>query len=572
MRCVVRRRGLGCVLLLAVGVAAIILISLGAMSLSVSGATRYVTEAGAGLKDGSSWENAHAGVQAALTAAVSGDELWVAAGTYTPTAGTDRTATFQLKNGVALYGGFAGGESSLGQRDWENNKTILGGDLNEDDGPSWANRGDNSYHVVTGSGTDATAVLDGFTVRGGYATGGGDDNFGGGMYNDNGSPTVAGCTFSGNWAAEDGGGMYNRAGSNPTVTGCTFSGNKASDGGGIFNSISSPTLINCTFSDNFARGYGGGMCNWKCSPTVQDCTFSGNGATSGGGMYNEEGGYTMTVRNCTFSGNFAHYSGGGMYNDHSSPTMTNCTFSDNEAAYGGGMYSGLDCWPNVTNCTFSGNEATYDGGGMFNVLSCLTVTNCTFSGNGATSGGGMFNAECYSGYPTVKNTILAGNTGGDCAGDGPTSLGYNLDSDGSCFTDGVNNDMTRPDPLLGPLQDNGGATLTHALLPGSPAIDAIPSPNNYNGAPDTDQRGFPRPQGTHCDIGAFEQEVSKGDTTGDGSWDLLDVVLCQQMASGLVHGTAAQRAAADVDDDGDVDADDVTILSEYVLGIRTTLP
>ena len=87
--------------------------------------------------------------------------------TYTPTAGTDRSATFQLIDGVSIYGGFAGSEASLGERDWETNETILSGDLLRDDGPDFTNNSDNSFHVVTGSGTDGTAILDGFTITAG---------------------------------------------------------------------------------------------------------------------------------------------------------------------------------------------------------------------------------------------------------------------------------------------------------------------------------------------------------------------------------------------------------------------
>jgi len=317
-------------------------------------------------------------------------------------------------------------------------------------------------------------------------------------------------------------------------------------GGGMCNHSSDPTVENCTFSGNEAGYYGGGMYNQDSDPTVENCAFSGNDAESGGGMWNFNS--SLTVTNCTFSGNRAEVRGGGMWNVNSSPMVTNCTFSGNRAeVYGGGMYNeGGD--PTVTNCTFSGNRAEVYGGGMYN----------------------------YDGSPTVSNTIVAGNTPDDCAHRGTRALnsgGYNLESGTSCGCTHPT-DLQNTDPLLGPLADNGGATLTHALLPGSPAIDAIPAP--YNGAPSTDQRGLPRPYPVSglADIGAVEMELpfGKGDVNSDGVIDLLDVVLCQQIASGLVHGTAAQRAAADVDDDGDVDADDVMILSEVVLGIRAALP
>jgi len=204
---------------------------------------------------------------------------------------------------------------------------------------------------------------------------------------------------------------------------------------------------------------------------------------------------------------------------------------------------------------------------MYTHQSTLTITNCTFCENTAQHGGGM---RTSGSSLTMRNTILAANGPDDC--DGPvSSAGYNLEGGTSCGCTEAT-DQQDTDPMLGPLADNGGPTLTHALLPGSPALDVIPWP----GAPATDQRGFlrPYPVGGLADIGAVEMQTaySRGDVNGDGSIDLLDVVLCQQIASGLVRGTAEQRWAADMDRDGDVDADDVTILSEVVVGVRTTLP
>ena len=151
--------------------------------------------------DGTSWSDAYTDLQSALTDAGIGDEIWVAKGTYTPTVPVGRAATFQLLNGVALYGGYPSGG---GTRDWENNETILSGDLATNDAAdidpadllTEATRDENSYHVVTGSGTEETAILDGFIVRAGNASEiTGSEGLGGGMYNSQGSPTVTHCTF-----------------------------------------------------------------------------------------------------------------------------------------------------------------------------------------------------------------------------------------------------------------------------------------------------------------------------------------------------------------------------------------
>ena len=218
--------------------------------------------------DGSSWADAYNHLQDALAQATSGDEICVSEGAYKPDATSsipsgngDRTATFQLINGVSLKGGYAGfGEPDPNARDIDAYPTILSGDI----GTAVVNT-DNSYHVVTGSGTESSAILEGFTITGGNANGSSPHNCGGGMLSDSSSPTVTNCTFSGNNAVNDGGGMRNSK-SSPTVTDCTFNNNTASYGGGIYNyDNSSPTLTNCTFSGNEAAYSGGGMINYLSS-------------------------------------------------------------------------------------------------------------------------------------------------------------------------------------------------------------------------------------------------------------------------------------------------------------------
>ncbi|MCF8365495.1 MAG: S8 family serine peptidase, partial [Bacteroidales bacterium] len=313
-----------------------------------------------GLNRGTSWTDAFTDLQSALNSTCPNiTEIWVAAGTYYPTqVTTDRDATFQLKNGVAIYGGFNGTETLLSERDWVNNVSILSGDINKS-----GNLTDNSYTVVTGSGTDVTAVIDGFTITMGNAdvTSSGlvyDPNaFGGGMFNNSGSPTVTNCSFSGNSVFFGGGGMFNYDNSSPTVTTCSFSGN---------------TAIN----------YGGAMLNENFS--------------------------SPTVTNCSFSGNTAGITGSGIDNfDNSSPTVTNCSFLGNTAGVSGGGMSNLEnCSPTVTNCSFSGNQATDSGGGMFNEgNSSSMITNSIFWGNSS----GM---ESISSTPTVNYSIMQGGYAG----------------------------------------------------------------------------------------------------------------------------------------------------------------
>jgi hypothetical protein len=359
--------------------------------------------------------------------------------------------------------------------------------------------------------------MDGFTITAGDADGSEPNDRGGGMYNENSSPTLTNLTFSGN-SATSGGGMFNES-SSPTLSNVDFSGNSAAGGGGMFNIESNSTLSNVAFYDNSASE-GGGMSNESSSLTLTNVTFYGNSATSGGGMLDIKSNSTLT--NVTFYGNSA-VSGGGMYNWNSNPTLTNVTFYGNSATSGGGMYNESSS-PTLSNLTFSDNTATTYGGGMANIESNSTLTNVTFYGNSASGGGGMYNWNCNL---TLTSTILWGNTPDQINGSADVTY-----SDIQGGYSGTGN--TDQDPLLGPLRDNGGFTLTHALPYGSPAIDA----GNPGTCPATDQRGRPRPvdgdgDGVwRCDMGAFESlpilYVEAGASGSCSSWadacDLQDAL------------------------------------------------
>ncbi len=293
----------------------------------------YVEDNATDNGNGMSWETAFINLQDALSVIDSSggevNEIRVAEGVYKPDRdfihhnGSDnRNTTFQLINGVVVKGGYAGfGKPEPNARNVETYQTILTGDLNDDDGTDFVNNDENSYHVVTGSGTDETAVLDGFVITGGNADGLDPNDRGGGMYNNSGSPTLTNCTFIGNWADSAGGGIYNRF-SAPTLTNCTFIGNSASHGGVIYNYYGDPLLTNCTFSNNSAQGNGGGMRNSVYShPVLINCMFISNSADKGGGIYNSS---TPTLFNCTFSENSAETYGGGIYTRENTPTLTNC--------------------------------------------------------------------------------------------------------------------------------------------------------------------------------------------------------------------------------------------------------
>jgi len=236
-----------------------------------------------GANDGSSWTHAFTRLQDALAASVAGGEIWVAEGVYRPSDGADRYSTFQLKTGVALYGGFLGTESVRGQRDRRSHVTTLSGDIGVAGVDS-----DNCYHVVTGA---ADSRLDGFVVKQGRSSDGPLGNYrcGAGMFNERVSPVVANCVFTDNEAPGNGGAIYNNWEASPTILNTVFHGNSSGfSGGGLGNNIrSSPTLKNCLFFGNKTGSRGGAIQNNQWSaPILVNCTITGNLAPRGGGLDN----------------------------------------------------------------------------------------------------------------------------------------------------------------------------------------------------------------------------------------------------------------------------------------------
>ena len=218
-------------------------------------------------------------------------------------------------------------------------------------------------------------------------------------------------------------------------------------------------------------------------------TFAGAGA----GIHNEG---SLTLSDSTISGNSSTFKGAGIRNT-GTLTVTGSTFVDNAAFEGGGINNGGAA--TIVNSTFSGNSATNSGGAINNIGSSATtaVVNVTISGNaGSSRAGGIFN---IFGSVSLTNSIIANSLAGDDCFGGMTSLGHNIDTDGTCNLTGAG-DMPGVDPLLGPLQNNGGQTLTFAPLEGSPATDNA----DATACPSTDQRGTARPQGNGCAIGAVE--------------------------------------------------------------------
>jgi CSLREA domain-containing protein len=312
----------------------------------------------------------------------------------------------------------------------------------------------------------------------------------------------------------------------PTITdasGLTIDGQKAkitvsgNDAVRVFEvgSSAAVNLRKLKVADGNSDDFGGGAFNNAGGTlTVTKSTFSGNSATDLGGGIDNRG--TLEVTNSTFSANKTTRAdgnnfGGGIFND-GTLKVSKSTFSNNSSLQGGGLanFRTLE----VTNSTFSANTAA-GGGGIF-TNDTLKVANSTFSGNSSTqlSGGAIRNQEQLGPFPgagatvTLSNTIVANSpSGGNCGGpiiDG----GFNVDDGTTCGFSAANISEPSTDPLLGLLANNGGPTKTHALLRGSPAIDAIPDGTNGCGTLiNTDQRGVERPQGSRCDIGAYEKKV-----------------------------------------------------------------
>jgi len=547
----------------------------------------YVDDDTVGANDGSSWLNAYNYLQDGLADANASEkpvEIRVAEGIYKPDWGAnqtpgDRTVTFGLINGVTIKGGYAGfGEADPNARDITKHETVLSGDLAGNDvdvndpcdllkEPS---RAENSYHVVTSSKTDRSAVIEGFTISGGNASVKpfdpmldiGLNSVGGGMFNSGGAPSLIKCLFICNSAWQAGGGFcsvsFRGPGGYPMMTNCTFFGNYVVGWGGAICTIRSDgdgiELSGCVFKKNRAWA-GGAICSSvDKGATLIGCVFSDNFAEyAGGGMYS---GVTVsgksTLVNCIFRQNSAE-EGGGVYN-HGSPILLNCMFSGNLGARGGGMY----CYSGsarITNCIFTENTAQNEGGGMYtDAFSSPTVANCTFAGNSAPNGTALscdsFNQR-FPGSPHISNCILwdggseiwnnnvskvtvtysdvqGGKMGAYDPCDGLVWGAGNIDVD-PCFADANNQDYHlksqagRWDPLIaGWVKDDVTSIAIDAGDPVSP-IGLEPFPNGgiinmgaYGGTTEASKSYFGKPV---CET------IVAGDINGDCIVNLKDFAI-----------------------------------------------
>ena len=340
---------------------------------------------------------------------------------------------------------------------------------------------------------------------------------GGVIFNYRGSVTIENSSISNNKSLK-GSGIY-ALGGKVEIENSTISGNKAIPGnprtdnwgGGVFAYFASVTVSNSTLSKNSAS-YGAGVMTQSSIVEIENSVISSNKATVyGGGVFSTNG--YLTIDESEILKNAAAI-GGGIAASSISLVISNSTISQNRATYAGGV-SSRTFIGKIDNSTISGNKASATGGGVTHFSGSLEVTNSTITGNSAKQGGGIYNP---SNQLSLSRTIVAGNkatTGpeiNNLTANGATVVADNFNLFGVSGNSGVvevtvgASDIV-PSVALGSILDklaeNGGPTPTHALVTGSPAVDAVPGA--LPECSGTDQRGVSRPQGAGCDIGAFEK-------------------------------------------------------------------
>lgn len=487
-----------------------VLAVLGLCTGTAIGNVLHVDDDAAPAGDGQSWETAYRFLQDALAdAAASGGavtEIRVAQGLYRPDRdeknpdGTgDPLATFHLVDGALLAGGYAGlGAPNPDERDVSLHVTTLSGDLLGDDGPDFANNSDNSWHVVTSSGNDATAIIDGVTITAGNATGPNGQpayhDSGGGLTCVGGSPTIVRCRIEHNAADRFGGGMHFTGDSAPTVSGSTFTGNVAQlAGGAIRSGPGSAAITNCSFVANRAES-----------------ALRGGGAIA---AFMSE----MTVNGSVFVDNVTFGEGGAAAIAAGTATFMNSTVVGNEALWeedGEGGGGGL--------CTTQAGTA--------HVVNCILFDNIA-----------PINPQIFNQGKLSATYVSSSNTEGGLGGDGVIDDGGNIDAE----------------PLF---IDPGGADEDPAndfhLAAGSPSVGAgdlaaVPVGLLF------DRDGNPRLIDCQVDMGAYEHQASlyaAGDTNCDGVVDVTDLVRL------LTNWGLCSLCPADTDHDGDVDLSDLDTL------------
>ena len=374
--------------------------------------TWFVDADATGANTGTSWTDAFVDLRDALAAATSGDQLWVAEGVYRPDGGTkDTDLSFILPSGVALYGGFAGNELVLNERDVLAHPTVLSGDLDGDDTPEaflhMSNTDDNSHVIVRASGLAEPVTIDGFGIRGGV---GGDAagcvgfEGGGGILAQDSMLLVRQCHASLNYAM-DGGAALQLVGGTATLEDCRFDQNKGLFG--LFGSTvaaacgSSVRLLSCRFEKNLSTAV---HLLSASTGTVEACRFSGN---SGENVALDVEHSQVHVRASVFLGN-----DGGVALGTARGTIEDCLFVGNDTPYSGGAIGGLESELIVDRCTIVANSAHGDGGGLFLYGNLSTVVRDSIVWGNDSDQGCCQDAQIYvtgpPGFVEISHSCIQG--------------------------------------------------------------------------------------------------------------------------------------------------------------------
>jgi predicted outer membrane repeat protein len=359
-----------------------VLFFLVALCTAATGEVIYVDDDAAGANDGSSWSDAFTDLQDAIEAALEGDEIRIAKGVYTPTKNPlDRDATFDLKDGVSITGGYAGQAGMY--PDFRHTKfftTILSGDIDHnDDGIDPNTNERNSHHVVTCTGGSNAAVLEGVTITGGYSD-------------------MTGGRGGHGYVFGAGGGLYFQYGCSPQLIDCIFTDNYAEGGSAVYMSdiygsaddVSDenswkPVFIRCIFTDNDNRAMSIGT---RWCPEFISCLFENNDT----GAISADQSSTLKFNQCVFRGNSADRSGGAIGTSMTGAEMQfmNCLFEDNNAGFeGGAVSSGRNSTLEFNHCIFRRNSADRKGGAIYTyIMSEVRIMNCLFVANTANDSGG----------------------------------------------------------------------------------------------------------------------------------------------------------------------------------------
>lgn len=408
----------------------------------------YVKSDATGANNGLNWQDAFTDLQSALQFADYGDDIWVAAGTYKPTQGNDRTVTFDLPVGVRLAGGFTGMEALFGERDWANNITLLSGDIGNPD--VWE---DNSHHIVRVYGADSLTVLDGFKIMHGRA----DEYdavspkpYGGGVLvwanleKTESIPLIQNCTFEHNYAYFGSGiaclGQFEGHIAAPAVKNCKFVLNRAqSEGAGLYKrgnclAYRSFLIEDCEFKDNYSFQYGGGLAvinfagnvDLKRNRFISDTSYIAGGAVYFSTAYQAE----YLIDQCDFSYNRTGSNGGAISrndfpNGHPVIRIQNSNFNSNTAGgQGAGAFdsSSFGFLPEeeyiIDNCRMENNE-----GGAVHITTAsgasdVRIDRSYFYGNKFTNGNDAGGYHYYSvgnadfqHHSVITNSVFAFNEG-----------------------------------------------------------------------------------------------------------------------------------------------------------------